>query len=285
MSSSRRMVNSDLTRAAAMIGIFLAFSTAAFLMNIVLQDAVQLWRAVVIKMPETASPHSNLVARYAQPEQYEQANRALQLKNGIRPDHPQTHDDLRMGSRNLETKHRDVQKYPQVSRSAPDHPKTYYDHARMYGGLREYSDVQNELRTAVGTDDDTVLARFCLGVIYAKRGKYEQAMAEFDAVMRIMPDEPAVFYNKGIVHELQGRQNDAVSDYENAIKRNPYYFEAYINLGSLYAKWGRYADAAKVYQKVLDIDPSHAIARHNLRWIEEKRGRTSEGPRQAMTAR
>ncbi len=52
------------------------------------------------------------------------------------------------------------------------------------------------------------------GVAYCDVGEYDQAVADYDAYLRIYPDSADAIKNRGIAYEAQGKLGEALADYE-----------------------------------------------------------------------
>lgn len=68
----------------------------------------------------------------------------------------------------------------------------------------------------------------------------------------------------------KGRYAQAVEEYQKSLEENPNHKDSYFNLGSLYSKLKNYSQAADNYEKVLTLDPNDKEALYNLSKIYEK---------------
>jgi serine/threonine-protein kinase len=76
------------------------------------------------------------------------------------------------------------------------------------------------------------------------------------------------FYNdRGIAHGEKGKYDQAISDFNKAIEINPRYGKAYNNRGIVYRLKGRYDQAIADFNKAMQINPMDAQAYNNLAWL------------------
>jgi tetratricopeptide (TPR) repeat protein len=153
---------------------------------------------------------------------------------------------------------------------------------------------------------DAVAARINLGLVYRESGLLDQAMDQFNAAIKIRPNnalivtniaatedaqgktdlaitdykkamqmdpkEPDAPFGLGMIYERQNKIDDAFALYEKVRELNPGYIGVYNNLGSIYVQKGDYASAEAMYKKAIDIDPFYQDAHYNLGFVEEKLG-------------
>lgn len=138
----------------------------------------------------------------------------------------------------------------------------------------------------------SVFAHNNLGLVYADREQYNQAIREFKKALSLNPGAANVHANLGAVYVLQGFYNKAVDAYEKALKLRPkkgkfynslanlYYqvlreyrlsskvdkggADAKTNLVAIYGVQGLYQKSLNNYKKALQLDPNNAETHNNL---------------------
>ncbi|HLF17520.1 MAG TPA: tetratricopeptide repeat protein [Candidatus Omnitrophota bacterium] len=96
-----------------------------------------------------------------------------------------------------------------------------------------------------------------LGVAYAQQGEYEKAIAQYEKVFLLAPDNSEAFNNRGVSYMRLGQHLKALQDFNKALDLDPYYFNAYHNRGTQYAKMKEYTRALNDLNKALEMNPSH----------------------------
>jgi tetratricopeptide (TPR) repeat protein len=110
----------------------------------------------------------------------------------------------------------------------------------------------------------TYRANFNAGLSHAKRGRFNEAIKEFQTAIRINPDYPEVYNNLGLAYLHKGDFDAALYEINLALTLDPRAPYIYDSLGQVYAGQGRYDDARKAFQKALELDPDYTEARTNL---------------------
>ena len=97
-------------------------------------------------------------------------------------------------------------------------------------------------------------------------GRLPDAMAQFEAALRISPDYAEAHNNLGsVLFKLPGRLSDAIAQYEAALRSNPDLADAHYNLSNALLKVpGRLSDAIAQCEAALRIQPDCAEAHNNL---------------------
>ena len=90
------------------------------------------------------------------------------------------------------------------------------------------------------------------GTVYAFRGDFERAIADYDKAIELNPNFVDAYYNRGLIYEKRGLGNilrgrdyfeRAIADYDKAIELNPNFAKAYNNRGIAYYNLGLIAYA------------------------------------------
>jgi tetratricopeptide (TPR) repeat protein len=107
-------------------------------------------------------------------------------------------------------------------------------------------------------------AHYNLGAMLQVKGHFDDAVREYEAALRIHPDDSVV--NNAMASALlgMGRADQAVSYLRTALKARPDYFDAHYNLGNLLASQGDFEDASEQFRAALATQPEDANAEANL---------------------
>jgi len=141
-------------------------------------------------------------------------------------------------------------------------------------------------------------SHYNLGAVLQSRGKLNQAIEQYDAALRIRPQDATVNNALGAVFIAEGHPDRAIPYLRTAEQIRPDYFDAcynlgnalastgnfqaaeeqfaaavhikpddadaHANLGSALAELGQLPEAKAQFERALEINPSHALARENL---------------------
>ncbi len=94
-------------------------------------------------------------------------------------------------------------------------------------------------------------------------------MACYEQALRLQPDFAEAYNNLGVVRARQGKLNEAIACYEQALQLRPDYAEASNNLGNSLENRGQYDEALACYEQALRLRPDYAEAYWNrtLAWL------------------
>jgi tetratricopeptide (TPR) repeat protein/tRNA A-37 threonylcarbamoyl transferase component Bud32 len=108
---------------------------------------------------------------------------------------------------------------------------------------------------AVAMDSGLSTGHTCLGIVYAGRGKYEQAVQEFQRAVLFEPTSDDAYRGLASAYGKLGRPAEAEKTYRRAIDLRPQYWAGYSWMGALYCSQGRYGDAAEMFSQVVKLAP------------------------------
>jgi tetratricopeptide (TPR) repeat protein len=103
-----------------------------------------------------------------------------------------------------------------------------------------------------------------LGLDLFHKGQLDDALVHYQKALEINPNIPETHSNLGMALFQKGRVDDAFVHYQKALEINPNYPEAHRNLGNVLIQEGQVEDAVAHYQKALEINPDFPQAHYNL---------------------
>ncbi|MGB7296938.1 MAG: tetratricopeptide repeat protein [Candidatus Aminicenantales bacterium] len=105
---------------------------------------------------------------------------------------------------------------------------------------------------------------FLQGVELYKEGKFDQAIAAFEAVLQDKADFPEGYYNLGMAYLHSGESDKALAAMKKAVELKPDFLEAYFGLGQIYVGEGNYQEAIEIFNKAITVAPEAAEPYLNL---------------------
>jgi tetratricopeptide (TPR) repeat protein len=97
------------------------------------------------------------------------------------------------------------------------------------------------------------------GVLAARAGQYEKAIAHFDEALRRQPAHAGAYYARGTAYQMLGQLERAIHDYTEAIRLDPKFADAYGNRGTAYENLGQLERAIRDYNEAIRLDPNDAV--------------------------
>ena len=116
---------------------------------------------------------------------------------------------------------------------------------------------------AVARSPGAPIAHYNLAAALAAQGRLEEAIAEYQAALRIQPSAVA-FTSLAAVESQAGREDRAAAALRDAIAVDPRYAPAWNDLGVIALRAGRVEEAGAMFRRAVALDPGLAVARQNL---------------------
>ena len=98
------------------------------------------------------------------------------------------------------------------------------------------------------------------GLAYRRKGKYDQAISNFNGAIEINPKYAQSFFNRGVAYIGKGQYDQALSDYTKALEIDPRYEIAYLARGGAYISKGQDDQAISDLTKAIEINPRYGVA-------------------------
>jgi len=166
--------------------------------------------------------------------------------------------------------------YRRAIRLDPRRPLAYARLRETYG-KRETEALMKTLQEAVARDERDFISWNLLGVLYAKKRMWKEALAAFQKTLQIQPEDVDARANLGWVFSELKRYEEAKKEFLEALRLAPGYARAHAGLGGLYAGAQRDDRAAIAeYLKALEIEPSNAAYLNDLAWVYYRSGRLDD---------
>jgi|WetSurMetagenome_2_1015567.scaffolds.fasta_scaffold01241_11 cellulose synthase operon protein C len=103
-----------------------------------------------------------------------------------------------------------------------------------------------------------------LGVVYFRKGMYEEAMEQFKEALKVDPKFDLARENLQYVFAETGLEDADVRRWRDEVKRDPENFEAMLRLGVSFQNMGRFREAAEMLGAVVEKNPDHTMARFHV---------------------
>jgi tetratricopeptide (TPR) repeat protein len=127
------------------------------------------------------------------------------------------------------------------------------------------------------------VAREKLANSLVQLGRFEDAVTEYQELLRRMPYHAPAYLGMGYAQARLGLFDSSIVSYEHAIELHPMYaLDAYTNMGTIQLYQRKFDLAAASFVKAIKADSAHlrtAALSHQLSYALEKLGRHSEALR------
>jgi len=132
-----------------------------------------------------------------------------------------------------------------------------------------------------------------LAQLYLQAKRFDDAIDECKAVLKINPEDSMAYTFMGIAYEAKGKTNTAVDYYNKAIQKaegsemkgmNPAFTESVFRLGRIYMDQKKYDKAIELFTKSVSYNSIDSDARYNLGLAYLKKGMYDEAIAQLTIA-
>ncbi len=166
----------------------------------------------------------------------------------------------------------DAQAHPEAAKKSEEQTKE----EKQYQGLKQYFEQGNQafsqkdyaaaieafqkaLPLANPKNQPIVLGR--IAESYDKTHQYSQAVATYQKVLTLTPDDAKTYNNLGSVYAEMNKQDDALQAFQKAATLDPTHAGTYyFNLGAIMYNQGKMDEAGEAFKKAIAADPKNANA-------------------------
>ena len=127
-------------------------------------------------------------------------------------------------------------------------------------------------------------AHFRRGVALCQAGKFDEAAAAWQQVLKLQPNNTYAMANLGIVFTEQSRWLEARDAFIRVLSLQPDNAEAHYGLGMADAQLGNYAGAVAAWENTLRLQPDFTDAHYNLALVRQRLSGDSGAPAAAASA-
>ena len=129
---------------------------------------------------------------------------------------------------------------------------------------------------AIAVTENNYGAHNCLGRTWFSQGRLDEAIREFQEVIRLNPNFAEAYISLGRSFTDSKRVDEAIVCYQKVLEIQPDYFMAHFNLSEILSQNGRVDEAIVHYQKALQINPDYEEAHNNLGVTLLRKGNVDE---------
>ncbi|MGH8261408.1 MAG: tetratricopeptide repeat protein, partial [Steroidobacteraceae bacterium] len=122
------------------------------------------------------------------------------------------------------------------------------------------------------------------GIAYARLLRPEKALADFDAVLSIDPNDVPALLGRADANHVRKRLAASLDDYARVIATDPRNATAYFKRGNVHFDLREFAAAFSDYSESLRLEPKQPVALYNRALAAQHLGRLKEAARDRRRA-
>lgn len=132
-----------------------------------------------------------------------------------------------------------------------------------YAYLQAYDDAWDDFNDALRRNPFLADAYNERGNLLRLKGDFENAIADFSAVLHIDGQHEAAYYNRALSYEELRRYAEAEADFDRALAMNPQLVQAYEGRGRVRARLRKYDAAIADLEQYLQMGGGHTYDNHS----------------------
>ena len=137
-------------------------------------------------------------------------------------------------------------------------PVTYKRLATCKERLGDYEGALSSINSALNMDSTNVEYMGYKANLYYELDKPQQAISEWDKVLKLQPEYAWGYYRRGWFKELTGNMDGAIDDLSMSIVLAPEYTYSYASRGDVYLKLGKRELAESDFHKIIELEKTPA---------------------------
>ena len=200
------------------------------------------------------------------------------VRGGNRSKDEMAHLWLQMLPRNFDPKAGDPRMQLQEAlarhdiRNNPADFEAHYNLASMLQARGNAAEAIAQYQAALRIRPQDATANNALGAALTASGQPDRALAYLQTAARTSPEYFDAHYNLGNALASSGDFPGAAEQFAAAVRIRPNDADAHANLGSALAELGRFTEAKVQFERALAINPAHALAQENLQQLRNAIG-------------
>jgi tetratricopeptide (TPR) repeat protein len=178
-----------------------------------------------------------------------------------------------------------LEEYKQVELHGSDSAAAHMLRGEALDGLARTPEAVAEFEAAVKVAPREPDANFGLGYLQWKLSNFEEARKSFENELAIDPNHPQALAYVADIALRNNEPDKALPLLEKAIKQKSDVRIAYVDLGAILTQKKRYAEAAKALQRAIALDPSQPDAHFRLGKVHQAIGNMSAAEKEFAKVR
>lgn len=144
------------------------------------------------------------------------------------------------------------------SLDAPSRALAHTVRAREYRNLKRYESALADYSAALKVAPVTARCHAGRGETYRLMGQYDEALMHLNLAIEIEPREEWYVQSRAETYQAMGRYEEAIADYSELIESHPQEDWAVAGRGAIYRIMGRYEEALADSDQALQLNPQSA---------------------------
>jgi tetratricopeptide (TPR) repeat protein len=149
-----------------------------------------------------------------------------------------------------------------------NHPPILRGIARTYFQEKQPDKAVDTLKQALAIKPDDAESLKLIVNLLVSQGKEKEAQEYMDKLPQGQTVDPATLLNIGIKYYNEKKLDQALAEFDRVVKENPSLPDAYYYRGLVYLNMNKIAEAKADFQKLLELDPNGANAKEAQEFLK-----------------
>jgi len=249
---------------------FQAWFDLGFVLNALgkTDESIAAYRKSVVAKPDVFESNLNLglmLARAGQPDAEQFLRAATKLKPTNKVDEGRARAWVSLGHV-LEGSKPDeaLEAYRQGAALQPKDPEPHISAALLLEKQKDYAGAEKEYQAVLALDTQSSEAAVALANIYMKSQRLPEAEAMLRKLVAAKSDDASLHFQLGRILATQKKYADAIPEFEAGLKLTPNDVEGQRDLADLYTTSGKHEQAEALYRELLKSRPNDADVHYSL---------------------
>ncbi|WP_448562212.1 tetratricopeptide repeat protein [Trichothermofontia sp.] len=213
-----------------------------------LEGAITHYQQAITHHPAYAEAYCNLGNALQLQEQLEAAiahyQRAIQLK----PDYAEAHSNLGTAYQRQKQFDAAIAHYQQALALRSDYPETHYNWGRLLEEQENFAEAESHYHQAIALKPNYAAAHNQLGYRQQQRHAYAEAEYHYRQAIAFGFESVDTLHCLAVVLHNQGKYEAAIAQYQATIARKPDHSHAHLNMAIAYLTVGDFATGWREYE-------------------------------------
>jgi tetratricopeptide (TPR) repeat protein len=140
---------------------------------------------------------------------------------------------------------------------APDNIRVRIEYIQVLRKRQKYEEALQQAKILLENDSNNPQFQSVYAIEAMQSGDYDTAMAMFDSILKVVPEDPVTLTSRGHALKTLGQTDEAIESYRRAIASLPSHGEAYYSLANLKLFNFEDSDIESMEKQEVDINLPH----------------------------
>ena len=241
-----------------------------FLQNNKLEDAITVFRKIIILNPSDVNTLINIGIAYYELNQLDEALEYLKKAESLHGESSEVYYSLGLVYEKKNDTTKALTYYKKAVSYNTTHTEALINLGNIYLQQNEFYNAKDTYEKALNTRSKDPNIYHNLGVAWTKLDNFDKAIESYLNANKLHSKNSLTYYNLGFLYSKKFKYKAAILNLQKAIKLNPTVAKYYYNLAWTQSKLDKYEIAIKNYEKAIELNSNVAEYYYNLAWTQTK---------------